>query len=87
MILPPTTAPRGPIRRVHRPKQYAGKRGYEKYRRCLRWEFGFTCSFCLLHESDFHVGLAAIPAAGSGLFTIEHLLARSTNPEATKLQA
>jgi len=30
-----------------------GKKGFRAYRRCLRWEFGFSCAFCLLHEADF----------------------------------
>jgi hypothetical protein len=35
----------------------------------LRWEFGFTCAFCLLHE----VQVAPEGASGSRRFSIEHL--------------
>jgi hypothetical protein len=65
-FLPPLTQPRTlPIRRRHKPRRGA----FKVYRPCLRWEFGFTCAFCLLHEADIcPVG----GARGSGLFTIEH---------------
>lgn len=39
------------------------------YRRCLRWDFGFTCAFCLLHE----VQVAPEGARGSRRFWLEHL--------------
>jgi hypothetical protein len=42
----------------------------------LRWEFGFTCAFCLLHESD----LAGKGAEGLGLTTIEHFVPARTEP-------
>ena len=32
---------------------------YEAYRDCLRWEFGFTCAVCLVHESDVDVRVQA----------------------------
>lgn len=53
-ILPPSTQPwRLPIERRHTPAAVAGPAGYQLFRACLRWEFGFSCPFCLLHEADF----------------------------------
>lgn len=53
-ILPPRTRPpSSTIDRRHTPRPTVGRFGYQTYRACLRWEFGFTCAFCLLHESDF----------------------------------
>jgi hypothetical protein len=78
-ILPPRTQPPEiPIRRRHVPKQFAGDRGYQRYRSCLRWDFGFTCAFCLLHEADF-----ADPRGlrGSSAMTIEHRTLRRDEPE------
>jgi hypothetical protein len=54
----------------------AGRLGYRGYRPCLRWEFGFTCAFCLLHEADF----LEHGAEGSGLTSIEHRMPVSTDP-------
>lgn len=52
-ILPPRIRPSASlVERLHTPKPTSGRFGYQKYRACLRWEFGFTCAFCLLHESD-----------------------------------
>lgn len=49
-ILPPTTQPPlQAIERRHRPKK---SRRWSDYRACLRWDFAFTCGFCLLHEVD-----------------------------------
>lgn len=64
-ILPPTTEPPPePTRRRHEPA--AGR--YQTYRACLRWDFGFTCPFCLLHEAD----VVLHGAEGFGVFQIEH---------------
>lgn len=52
-ILSPATAPwRSRIERRHEPRPLAGLYGYREYRPCLRWEFGFSCAFCLCHEAD-----------------------------------
>src|SRR5262245_33908467 len=73
MILPPRTAPAAAaLDRRHTPKPGA----YRRYRSCLRWEFGFSCAFCLTHESD----LLAHGAEGWGLTGVEHLHAQSNNP-------
>ncbi len=44
--------------------------GYRSYRPCLRWEFGFTCPFCLLHEAD----LVEHGVEGSGMTSVEHFV-------------
>ncbi len=68
-ILPARTHPAtDPIERRHGP---AGS--YTRFRACLRWEFGFTCSFCLIHEAD----LAEHGVEGTGLTWIEHHIPRS----------
>jgi hypothetical protein len=78
-ILPPVIKPPlGPIIRRHKPRPATGQFGYRAYRPCLRWDFGFTCPYCLLHEVDF---LRCGRAEGSGLTTAEHLILRSVAPE------
>ncbi len=72
-ILPNTTElSTTPIARRHRPS--AGK--FPTYRPCLRWEFGFSCAFCLLHEADFVMG----GIEGTGLTSVEHQIPRSHAP-------
>lgn len=74
-ILPNRTQPpQVPIGRRHDPKPSEGDRGYRQYRSCLRWDFGFTCPFCLLHEADFVRGGRA---EGTGLTSIEHFAPQS----------
>lgn len=52
-VLPPVTMPWSErIKRRHFPPEATGKLGYAKYRLCLRWEFGFSCAFCMVHEAD-----------------------------------
>ncbi len=78
-ILPPQTQlPDSPTNRRHSPRRSAGNTGYQRYRNCLRWEFGFACAFCLLHEADF-----ADPQGlrGSGSMTVEHRILRKDDPE------
>jgi hypothetical protein len=68
-ILPPQTRPPSiKIDRRHTPRPTAGRLGYQGYRACLRWEFGFTCAFCLLHEADF----SEHGTEGMGLMGVEH---------------
>lgn len=75
-ILPATTdLPSTPIARRHRPRAGA----YPSYRPCLRWEFGFHCALCLLHEADF----IAHGIEGTGLTGIEHHVPRSHAPDLT----
>ena len=63
------------IQRRHLPKK---RKQYQDYRQCLRWEFGFTCAFCLIHESDFmRIGRSE----GKGMTSVEHFSPQSTTPE------
>lgn len=77
-ILPRRTLPPSKrIERRHTPPATTGRYGYREYRPCLRWEFGFTCAFCLLHEGD----LADLGARGLGLTWIEHFEPAALTPE------
>lgn len=68
-LLPTTTLPwSDKIERRHNPQQARGRYGYRRYRPCLRWEFAFSCAFCLCHEAD----LVAHGTEGTGLTQIEH---------------
>jgi hypothetical protein len=74
-ILSEITLPwRGMIRRRHTPRRTGD---YRLYRPCLRWEFGFSCAFCLLHEAD----IVAAGAEGWGVMAIEHFVPQSNAPE------
>jgi len=69
IVLPARTSPPDePFEARHHPRAADGPGGYRVYRSCLRWEFGFTCPYCLLHEADF----AWSGAEGLGVFWIEH---------------
>ncbi len=75
-VLPPRTLPPAePVARRHRPTPI---RDWSEYRRCLRWDFGFTCAFCLLHEADFFFGQ---PGAGLGVMTVEHRTTKRDAPD------
>ncbi len=65
------------IERRHNPPLTTGRYGYREYRPCLRWDFGFSCAFCLLHEGD----LADSGAQGLGLTSIEHFVPASLDAE------
>lgn len=79
-ILPPQLVPwRIAIQRRHDPPAAQGRYGYRSYRQCLRWEFGFTCPFCLCHEADF----APRGAEGLGVTQIEHLVPVSHDEDGT----
>lgn len=72
LLLPPTTLPpNSAIERRHAP---TGR--YRNHRSCLRWEFGFSCAFCWLHETD----LAPLGGEGLGLMWVEHKYPQSTSP-------
>jgi hypothetical protein len=74
-LLPKATEPwRIAILRRHEP---VGSPPFKGFRACLRWEFGFSCAFCLLHESD----LSEHGTEGWGLMWIEHGTLRSQAPE------
>jgi hypothetical protein len=75
-ILPPSTRPWDELfERSHTPKLSTAVRGYQSYRPCLRWDFGFSCAFCLLHESDLNLG-----GAGAALMETEHFVPISHVP-------
>lgn len=77
-IIPPSTEPpETAIKRRHTPPKAEGRYGYRTYRSCLRWEFGFSCAFCLLHESDF----SSHGAERLGLMWIEHHITLSASKE------
>ncbi len=79
-ILPPQLVPwRIAIERRHTPPVARGRYGYRTYRQCLRWEFGFTCPFCLCHEADF----APRGAEGLGVTQVEHFVPSSHDEAGT----
>lgn len=66
--LPPDEA----LGRRHLPRPI--KEDYTVFRSCLRWEFGFTCAICLLHERD----IVQTGVEGWGPTQIEHIVPQST---------
>ena len=71
--LPPITRPWSrKIERRHSPKPG----DYSSYKECLRWEFGFSCAFCLIHETD----LIKAGTKGWSLMQVEHRIAQSDDP-------
>mgnify|MGYP001050588417 CR=1 FL=1 len=62
-----TELPTEPVRRMHAPSVQPK---YRSYVDCLRWDFGFTCPFCLMHEPDL-----------TSTFCVEHFEMQSTHPE------
>ncbi len=77
-VLPPELSPPlQPTAHRHQPEPAEGERGYKSFLSCLRWDFGFTCALCLLHETDFSPKLGA---AGSGQMSIEHYMPQSIEP-------
>ena len=71
--------PSAAIDRRHAPPE----RPYKNYKACLRWEFGFTCAFCLLTEAD----VCEYSVERTGLFWIEHFLTRIAHPDHRNLYA
>lgn len=67
-----TLPPSRPFTRCHSPQAAS----YAAFRSCLRWEFGFTCAYCLLHETDW------IPQGTekSGLYAIDHFETKKDAP-------
>lgn len=73
LLLPPQTVPPDEVFvRRHAPAPIA--KNYVVFRDCLRWEFGFTCAICLLHEQDI-IGWCG--AEGWGVMQIEHMVPQS----------
>lgn len=75
-----TLPPREPIERCHEPAPTEAQVGYRLFAPCLRWEFGFTCPLCLLHEADLTGGYSI---EKTGQSTVEHLRVKSVHPEGT----
>lgn len=77
-VLPPRTRPpQTPTCQRHNPPRANWSGGYRQYSSCLRWDFGFTCAFCLLHEAD--ISLQGV--SGLATFTAEHLEPQSVNEQ------
>lgn len=72
LLLPARTAPADvALTRRHDPLPIA--KTYSAFRDCLRWEFGFTCAICLLHERD----VMQYGVEGWGAMHVEHIVPRS----------
>jgi hypothetical protein len=64
-VLPPSPSlPTERIARTHTPRT----KSFPSFRECLRWEFGFSCAFCSLHEADVN----ELDLEGLGFMSIEH---------------
>lgn len=73
-ILPAVTLPPSkPLAYQHTPPR---SEDYHSYRNCLRWEFGFSCPFCLTHEAD---AVRSGASESLGLTGIEHILPQSSH--------
>lgn len=70
---PKTLPPTRKVERTHEPRGGS----YTAFRQCLRWEFGFQCAFCLIHERD----LDPYGTERAGLFGIEHFVPQKHDPE------
>jgi hypothetical protein len=78
--LPAVTEPwNEKVERLHTPKPATRKGGFEDYRPCLRWEFDFSCAFCMCHEADLR-GRADKGTEGTGIFWIEHFIPKEQDP-------
>lgn len=83
-ILAPRTRPHAArIERRHSPTSKRGALSYSQFKDCLRWDFGFTCAICLLHEH--HLVLPGTGADKTGQMTVEHIVIKST-PEGAPLE-
>lgn len=71
-ILPLQTAPpNSALSRRHSQSNAA----FGLFRNCLRWDFGFTCCACLLHEAD----VKEAGVEGFGVTSIEHYEPQSSS--------
>lgn len=69
ILSPSLPMPGQPYGNLHTPP---ARRSYKTYRNCLRWDFGFTCAACLLHESVFG-------PHGYGQTSAEHVIPQTTD--------
>jgi hypothetical protein len=70
-LAPIPPLPEAPIERVHSPSG-----AYATFRSCLRWEFGFACALCHVHE----VSLSPRDGRGVegwGMVSVEHVAPQS----------
>ena len=61
--------------RKHTPTAGKGKKGRRAFKKCLRWEFHFTCIYCRLRESDFGY-------RPQSSFAVDHMVPRKVRPSA-----
>ncbi len=73
VLAPVSTPPSSPVSRSHSP--FVGTH-HKQYRRCLRWDFGFTCPLCLTHDTDLFLH----GVDGTGLTSAEHVETQSSAP-------
>ena len=74
LLIPATILPSNTVFvRRHKPKPV---KDYASFRACLRWDFGFTCAICMLHERD----IMDCGIEGWGVMTIEHMVPRAQDP-------
>lgn len=69
----------GRIDREHKPRP---ANDYHAYLPCLRWEFGFRCAFCGMHELDVPQGVG--PGGRDrqpAHWTVEHIALQSVAPD------
>jgi hypothetical protein len=79
-LLPAVTEPWAEkIERLHAPKPATREDGYEEYRSCLRWEFDFSCAFCMCNEADLR-GRPDTGTEGTATFWIEHFFPKKHAP-------
>lgn len=57
------------------------RNGYSEYRQCARWDFGFSCAFCLVHESDILLFSESLEELKRE--TIEHKILQSDDRDAS----
>ncbi|GAB4567523.1 MAG: hypothetical protein Tsb0020_20130 [Haliangiales bacterium] len=75
-LVPAQTHPPSILRgQRHQPRPGA----YRSYRDCLRWDAGFTCCICLIHESDLAPPGPGVE--GTGLTSVEHIEPQTRSPE------
>ncbi len=77
-ILPEVTVlPESPFAPPHHSPPTDGARPLDTFRSCLRWEFGFTCSVCMLHLAD----VLRVAGRGWGILTVEYVVPRAANED------
>lgn len=70
----PWSFPHSIIEREHKPVPGKGANGWRAFKPCLRYEFGFTCIYCRLRETDFGFRPQA-------QFAVDHMQPQSKFPD------